>query len=247
MDRLVEIHVITYQLTYYVHGTVTLHQTLIIRLSMRQNFLKYCMKNVPFHDKIFSYLDIIKFVNFLDFCSEYFIIFLYCTYVLFAAFFILWWWQSILFRPWPTLFYSGLDLPYSFQALTYRNLFRPWPTVFSSDLDLPYCVQALTYRILFRPWSYHILFRPWPTVFCSDPDLLYSFQTLTYHFLFRPWPTVFYSQALTYCEVKSIKAAKLTEIVSCLSNPDLLEVFQNLLINVFRWYLKAFPTVNFVY
>ena len=205
--------------------------------SMRQNFHKYCMKNVPFHDKIFSYLDINKFVNFLDFCSEYFIIFLYCMYcsVLF------------LFYGGGKVFYSGLDLPYSIQALTYRNLFRPWPTVFSSDLDLPYCVQALTYRILFRPWSYHILFRPWPTVFCSDPDLLYSFQTLTYHFLFRPWPTVFYSQALTYCEVKSIKAAKLTEIVSCLSNPDLLEVFQNLLINVFRWYLKAFPTVNFVY
>ena len=31
-------------------------------------------------------------------------------------------------------------------------------------------------------------------------------------------------QALTYCEVKSIKAIKLIEIVSRLSNPDLLEV-----------------------
>ena len=221
MDRLVEIHVITYQLTYF-----TVHQTLII--SMRQNFHKYCMKNVPFHDKIFSYLDINKFVNFLDFCSEYFIIFLYCMYCSLL----------FLFYGGGKVFCSGPDLHYSIQALTYRILFRPWPTVICSGPDLQYSFQTLTYRIVFRPW---------PTVFCSDPDLLYSFQTLTYHFLFRPWPTVFYSQALTYCEVKSIKAAKLTEIVSCLSNPDLLEVFQNLLINVFRWYLKAFPTVNFVY
>ena len=177
MDRLVEIHVITYQLTYF-----SVHQTLII--SMRQNFHKYCMKNVPFHDKIFSYLDIIKFVNFLDFCSEYFIIFLYCTYVLFAAFFILWWWQSILFRPWPTLFYSGLDLPYSIQALTYRNL--------CSGPDLPYSLQTLTYRIVFRPWPTVFCSDPDPTIFCSDPDLPYSVQTLTYCIHFRPWLPIFY-------------------------------------------------------
>jgi hypothetical protein len=31
-------------------------------------------------------------------------------------------------------------------------------------------------------------------------------------------------KALTYCEVKSIKAGKLIEVVGCLSNADLLEV-----------------------
>ena len=180
MDRLVEIHVITYQLTYYVHGTVTVHQTLII--SMRQNFHKYCMKNVPFHDKIFSYLDIIKFVNFLDFCSEYFIIFLYCMYCSLL----------FLFYGGGKVFCSGPDLHYSIQALTYRILFRPWPTVICSGPDLPYSLQTLTYRIVFRPWPTVFCSDPDHTIFCSDPDLPYSVQTLTYCIHFRPWLPIFY-------------------------------------------------------